>query len=191
MTLPGPVVGLRRTEIGDLDRVCEIETGPDTAAWLGGCSYGWHAGALADPDREHLLVVHEGRTAGFVVLAAPRGTEEGVELRRIVIASELRARGLGRAALRATLAVALAPTDPASCSAPGEPPDPATGRRVRLPRWAAGAGRVWLDVKPDNVRALALYASEGFTREQELPTSPGEPDGPVALVILARSRERG
>lgn len=163
MTRPGPGAGvtLRRTGTGDLARVLEIEAAPDTAEWLGDCSPRRHADALDDPDREHLLVRHEGRTVGFVVLAAPRGTEEGVELRRIVIAPEYRGRGLGRAALRAVLDHVLARAD-----------------------------RLWLDVKPGNERALALYASEGFVRERALPASPGRPDGPVALVILARHRDR-
>ncbi|MDN5916290.1 MAG: GNAT family N-acetyltransferase [Pseudonocardia sp.] len=165
-----PVVTLRRTGTDDLGRVLEIETAPDTAEWLGDSSAAWHRDAVDDPDREHLLVLHEGRSAGFVVLAAPRGTENGVELRRIVIAPEHRARGLGRAALRATLDLVL--DDPAPVGSDG------------------GVERVWLDVKPDNARALALYESEGFVREQELPASPGEPDGPVALVILAHHRDR-
>ena len=160
MTGPG-AVSLRRTGPGDLDRVLEIETGPDTPVWLGGTSRRWHREALDDPGREHLLVLHDGRTAGFVVLAGPRGTEEGVELRRIVIAAEYRRRGLGRATLRAVLDRVLDAGD-----------------------------RVWLDVKPGNARALALYTSEGFVREAELPASPGDPDGPVALVILARYRDR-
>lgn len=170
---PRPVVTLDRTSRGDLDRVLRIETAPDTAKWLGESSPGWHAGAIDDPDREHLLVRHDGRTVGFVVLAAPRGTEEGVELRRIVIAPEHRGRGLGRAALRAVL-------DRVFTTAPS----PTT-------RWVErGAGRLWLDVKPGNARALALYASEGFVHERELPTSPGHPGGPVALVVLARHRDR-
>lgn len=191
MTGPGPRPGvtLRRTGTLDLDRVLEIEAAPDTAEWLGEVSRGWHAGALEDPDREHLLVRHEGRTAGFVVLAAPRGTEEGVELRRIVIAPEHRGRGLGRAALRAVLNHVLTPTPtptPAlwSHDALTSPTGQRHGSTTR------GVGRVWLDVRPGNGRALALYASEGFVRERELPRSPGRPDGPVALVILARHRDR-
>jgi ribosomal protein S18 acetylase RimI-like enzyme len=45
---------------------------------------------------------------------------------------------------------------------------------------------MWLDVKPDNRRARALYESEGFTVERELPADPREPGGPVAMVVLAR-----
>lgn len=165
-----PAPTLRRTGAGDLARVLEIESAPDTAGWLGDSSPDWHAGALDAPDREHLVILAEGRTAGFVVLAAPRGTEEGLELRRLVIAPEHRGRGVGRAALRAILDRVF--DDPAPAGSDG------------------GVDRVWLDVKPGNARALALYEGEGFVREQELPASPGEPDGPVALVILARHRDR-
>lgn len=62
-----------------------------------------------------------------------------------------------------------------------------TGRAVlRAVLDRVRTGRVWLDVKPGNARALALYAGEGFTVERELPADPRDPGGPVALVVLAR-----
>ena len=113
----------------------------------------------AAPDVEHLLASRDGALVGFVVLAGPRGGETGTELRRIVVAAEHRGRGHGRAVLRAALA------------------------RVA----DGGSGRVWLDVKPDNRRARALYETEGFTVERELLADPRDPGGPVALVVLARA----
>ena len=170
---PGPraPVTLRRTRPGDLDRVLALETARDTLRWLGESSPDRHAAALADPDQEHLLVLGAGGIAGFVLLAAPRGTEPGVELRRIVVDPARRGRGLGRAALRAVVELVFGDR-PAAPGSPG---------------WLR-AGRIWLDVKPDNHRALALYTGEGFARESELPASPGRPQGPPALLILARHR---
>lgn len=52
-------------------------------------------------------------------------------------------------------------------------------------------GRVWLDVKPDNRRARALYESEGFVVERELPADPRDPDAPVALVVMGRDYSAG
>ncbi len=110
------------------------------------------------PGVEHLLAYRDDVLVGFVVLAGPRGQESGTELRRIVVAARHRGRGHGRAVLRAAVARV---TD-------------------------GGSRRIWLDVKPDNRRARALYESEGFTVERALPADLRDPDGPVSLVVLAR-----
>lgn len=168
--MPAPPVTLRRTGPDEIARVLEMEADDDTRGWLGDSSHRWHAAALRDPGREHLLVCSGGTgdVVGFVLLAGPRGTETGVELRRIVIAAGHRGRGFGRAALRAVIEWVFE----------GPACDTAFGTSDRL----------WLDVKPANERALALYASEGFVRERELPVSPGGRDDRIALVILARHR---
>ncbi len=153
----GPVV-FHATGAEEADVVLAMEADPDTRHWLGDSGASWHADARATTGVEHLLARRDGVLVGFVVLAAPRGGESGTELRRIVVAAEHRGRGHGRAVLRAAVA------------------------RVA----DAGSGRVWLDVKPDNHRARALYESEGFIVERELPADPREPGGPVALIVLAR-----
>ena len=79
-----------------------------------------------------------GTVAGFCVIAGLRAADSLVELRRMVVDPPYRGRGLGRSLLRSMT------------------------RRAYM----AGARRVWLDVKPDNERALALYESEDF-----IPTS--------------------
>lgn len=170
--MSAPPVTLRRTGADEIARVLEMEADDGTRCWLGDSSHRWHAAALDDPGREHLLVCSgdTGEVVGFVLLAGPRGTEDGVELRRIVIAPQHRGRGFGRAALRAV-----------------------TERVFEGPAGDTGLGtadRLWLDVKPGNERALALYAGEGFVRERELPVSPGGRDDRIALVILARHRDR-
>ena len=149
----GPVV-FRPTGAEEADVVLAMEADPDTRPWLGESSRAFHTA----PGVEHLLAYRDDVLVGFVVLAGPRGTERGTELRRIVVAAEHRGRGHGRALLRA-----------------------AADRVARR-----GTGRMWLDVKPGNRRARALYESEGFTLERELPADPRDPDGPVALAVLAR-----
>ncbi|MDQ4118541.1 MAG: GNAT family N-acetyltransferase [Actinomycetota bacterium] len=153
----GPVV-LRPTGAEETDVALAMEADPDTRRWLGGSGRSWHADARSTAGVEHLLARRDGVPVGFVVLAGPRGGERGTELRRIVVAAEHRGRGHGRAMLRAAIA------------------------RVA----DGGSGRMWLDVKPDNRPARALYESEGFTVERELPADPRDPGGPVTLVVLAR-----
>jgi ribosomal protein S18 acetylase RimI-like enzyme len=82
-----------------------------------------------------------------------------IELRRIVLAHEHRGRGLGRALLRGAVAHAWQ-------------------------RYAAHS--VWLDVKPGNHRARALYTSEGFRPSGTVP-DPQEPG--ADLLLMTRTRD--
>ncbi|MPY96630.1 MAG: GNAT family N-acetyltransferase [Actinophytocola sp.] len=72
-----------------------------------------------------------------------------VVLRRIVVGTEHRGRGLGKLAFRATVSRAF----------------------------EHGAHRVWLEVKETNHLAQELYANEGFVREGVLRDLVREPDG--------------
>lgn len=145
----------------DLDSLVAVEAAPDTAHWLAETGRDWHRRALADPDQEHLVAVVDGAIAGFVVLAGIRDPAHVVELRRIVIAAEHRGAGHGRTLLRTAVAHAYN---------------------------TIGARRVWLDVKPTNRRAIALYRSEGFTAERTIPQALAEPDGSTSdLVVMTHS----
>jgi ribosomal protein S18 acetylase RimI-like enzyme len=128
----------------DIDGVVALEAGPDTAGWLGETGQSWHLRVLTDPDAEHLVATgqatgratgHDSDIAGFAVLAGLHRPDQVIELRRMVIAAERRGAGLGRRLLRAAVARAYE---------------------------HHAARRVWLDVKDGNVRAQALYESEGF-----------------------------
>jgi RimJ/RimL family protein N-acetyltransferase len=94
----------------------------------------------------------EHATVGFVLLAGLRRDDRVIEFRRIVITTP--GQGFGRAAIRCVKHLAFD---------------------------AFGCRRLWLDVKPDNVRARALYASEGF-REDGTPSAD-------ALIIMSISRD--
>jgi diamine N-acetyltransferase len=64
---------------------------------------------------------------------------------------------------------------------------------LRLVKAAAfdelGAHRLWLDVKPFNDRARALYRSEGFVEEGVLRGALLEPDGTFQdLVVMSLLR---
>ncbi|WP_139318689.1 MULTISPECIES: GNAT family N-acetyltransferase [unclassified Pseudonocardia] len=133
----------------------------------------WHDDAAADPARMHLVLERHGEPgpAGYVVLAAPRGPEPGVELHRLVVHPDRRGTGAGRALLGAALAVA---------GVPG-----ATGETPERPPWA-GTGRLWLEVAADNAAALALYRSAGMVTETVLRAVPGDPCSTPLRLLLAR-----
>ena len=119
----------------DVDFVLAVEADPDTAPFLAEATREYHLGLMADPNVHHFVVEADGRDVGFVMVETD-DANRAVNLRRIAVAQKR--RGHGRAALRLTL------------------------------RWAFeehGAHRVFLDVKPHNERARALYRSEGFQEE--------------------------
>jgi ribosomal protein S18 acetylase RimI-like enzyme len=154
------MLSIRPGTAGDLAQVAVLEIGPDTAMWLGETGLAWHERALADPDQEHLVADDDGRLAGFVLLAGLAGGGHAVELRRMAVDPARRGAGLGRLLLRAALARA---------------------------RDEHGARRVWLDVKAHNLRARALYESEGFTLTDTPAAEMVEADGTTSeLVVMAR-----
>lgn len=151
-------ITLRPTQDADLDAVAVIETAEDTERWLGDTSAAWHRAALEDPHQEHLILLTDHRMVGFAVLARATEPDRSTELRRLVVATKHRGRGLGRDALRCVVAHAV----------------------------DAGAHRIWLDVKEANERACALYESEGFVREGLLREAFQERDGSWScLVVMA------
>ncbi|HEX6969198.1 MAG TPA: GNAT family N-acetyltransferase [Micromonosporaceae bacterium] len=152
-----------RTATGaDLAAMVEIETGPDTTRYIGVTGRDYHERALADDDQEQIVAeAADGTVVGFVVLAGLRDGGGSVELRRIVVSHRHRGRGTGRRLFRAAVARAYA---------------------------RHGAREVWLDVKPDNARAQALYESEGFRRCGTIP-DPMDPDG--VLLLMTHTPETG
>lgn len=151
----------------DLDAVAAAEVDEETRRWIGDTSREWHRAAFADSDREHLVVLseddedREGRIVGFAILAGLSDPHRSVELRRIVVATEHRGRGLGKTAFRAVVARAF----------------------------EHGAHRVWLEVKETNHLAQELYANEGFSREGLLRETLREPDGSWSSFVLMSQLE--
>lgn len=83
----------------DLDTVLAVESGPDTAPWLGRTGRDWHLEALADNDIEHLRYLDsQGRTIGFAVITG-LSRPGPLELRRLVVAAGERGRGHSRTLL--------------------------------------------------------------------------------------------
>jgi diamine N-acetyltransferase len=157
---------LRATIPADLVQVTAWEAQPDTSAWLGETGPAWHERALADPGQRHLIAEEVGAPVGFAVLAGLHSVDwadradRAIELRRMVVSVGSRGAGHGRAMLRAVFARA---------------------------RDEYHATRVWLDVKPQNLRARRLYESEGFVPAQPLPVAVTTPND---LIILTRPARR-
>lgn len=150
------MVALRATAESDLDSIAAAEAHAPTNQWIGDTSLDWHRKALADPDQDHLVVLSDDEFAGFAVLVGLRNPHRSIELRRIVVAEEMQGRGLGRQAFRAAVDRAF----------------------------SYNAHRVCLEVKEANHRALALYTSEGFTREGTLRETVQEPDGSWSSFVV-------
>jgi RimJ/RimL family protein N-acetyltransferase len=126
---------LRPTREDDLDYVVAAEADPDNAPFLAPSPRAEHGEFLRDPGQRHLIAEAGGRRVGFALLRL-HPDDRAVELRRLAVTEK--GRGHGRAALRAVMASAFGEHD---------------------------AHRLWLDVKPHNERALALYRSAGFVEE--------------------------
>ena len=128
-------LSLRPTGEDDLDYVVAAEADPDNAPFLAPSPREEHLGFLRDPRQRHLIAEAGGRPVGFALLRL-HPEDRAVELRRLAVTEK--GRGYGRAALRLAMAEAFE---------------------------EHGAHRLWLDVKPHNERALALYRKAGFVEE--------------------------
>jgi diamine N-acetyltransferase len=149
---------LRPTMLSDLDFVASVEDDPANRPFITPWERVQHEGAVRFPDFRHFIVeAGEGYpSAGFVILQGCRNPNASVELKRIVL--QPKGLGYGRACVR--LLVQMAFRD-------------------------LGAHRFWLDVRSTNVRALALYRSEGFVEEGLLRESVRSGSGYDSLVVLS------
>jgi RimJ/RimL family protein N-acetyltransferase len=136
-----PAVRLRPTMSSDLDFVISVEQDAANRPFITPWDRTQHEGAIRFPDFRHFIVEAGAgySSAGFVILQGCRNPNRSIELKRIVLQTQ--GRGLGRACLRLLKQLAF--------------------RDLH-------AHRFWLDVMSLNVRALRLYAGEGFVEEGRL-----------------------
>lgn len=146
---------LRATAEANLPAVLALEADPDVAPWISGWPAARHREAISDPDQAHLTFVDGDAGVGFLLLAGLTGQNRSVELRRIAL--NHRGEGLGAAALGLALEHAFG-----TCA----------------------AHRLWLDVLPDNARALRLYERSGFRSEGLLREAHLLPDGSFTSLRL-------
>ena len=149
---------LRPTRADDLDYVVAAEADPDNAPFLAPSPRAEHRAFLDDPGQRHLIAEAGGRRVGFALLRL-HPADRAVELRRLAVTEK--GRGYGRATLRAVARAAFE---------------------------EHGAHRLWLDVKPHNERARALYRSEGFVEEGVLRDALLSGDRFESLVVMSLLR---
>jgi diamine N-acetyltransferase len=148
---------LRPTMLSDLDYVQTVETDAHNLPFITPWERPQHEGAVRFPDFRHFIVEagDDWARAGFVILQGCRNQHRSVELKRIVL--QPKGHGLGRACVRLLKRMAF--------------------RDLH-------AHRFWLDVKLLNVRALSLYASEGFVEEGRLRESVKLAEGYESLIVM-------
>jgi RimJ/RimL family protein N-acetyltransferase len=167
-------IRLRPTMVSDLDFVLSVERDAGNLPFITPWERTQHEGAIRFPDFRH-FIVEAGpgyAAAGFVILQGCRNPHGSVELKRIVLLPK--GQGIGRQCVRLLAQMAF--------------------RDLR-------AHRFWLDVKSLNIRAQALYRSEGFVEEGRLRESVRTAEGYDSLIVmsllehehaaLVTARERG
>ncbi len=144
--------------LSDLDFVQSVETDPANLPFITPWERTQHEGAVRFPDFRHFIVEagSDWARAGFVILQGCRSRHKSVELKRIVL--QAKGQGLGRVCVRLLKQMAF--------------------RDLH-------AHRFWLDVKALNVRAQALYASEGFVEEGRLRESVKLAEGYESLIVMS------
>jgi diamine N-acetyltransferase len=154
------LVRLRPTMSSDLDFVISVEHDPANRPFITPWDRTQHEGGIRFPDFRHFIIEAGAGypSAGFAILQGCRNPHHSIELKRMVLQPALHGRGIGRQCIR--LLAQLAFRDLA-------------------------AHRFWLDVKALNLRAQALYRSEGFVEEGRLRESVRTDDGYDSLIVMA------
>ena len=157
--LHAPVrVRLRPTMQSDLEFVLSLENDPANLPFITPWERTQHEAAIRFPDFRHFIV--EGgddlASVGFLILIGCKSQNLSLELKRMVV--QAKGTGFGRAAIRVAKKVAFDDL---------------------------GAHRLWLDVKTHNLRARALYDSEGFVVEGLLRESVRVEGGFESLVVMS------
>lgn len=155
-----PRLRLRPTMLSDLDFVLSVEQDPANQPFITPWDRLQHEGAVRFPDFRHFIVEAgaDFRASGFVILQGCRNPHHSVELKRLVLQPAVQGGGLGRACLRLLAQMAF--------------------RDLH-------AHRFWLDVKALNLRAQALYRSEGFVEEGRLRDSVKTAQGYDSLIVMS------
>jgi diamine N-acetyltransferase len=151
-------VRLRPTMLSDLDFVISVEQDQSNLPFITPWERTQHEGAVRFPDFRHFIVEAgpQYASAGFVILQGCRNPHHSIELKRIVL--QAKGQGLGRACVRLLMQMAFRDL---------------------------GAHRFWLDVKSRNLRAQALYRSEGFVEEGRLRESVRSAEGWDSLIVMS------
>jgi RimJ/RimL family protein N-acetyltransferase len=151
---------LRPTMTSDLDFVISVEHDPANRPFITPWDRTQHEGAIRFPDSRHFIVEAgaDYPSVGFAILQGCRNPHRSIELKRMVLRPDAQGLGIGRECIRWLAQVAFRDLS---------------------------AHRFWLDVKALNVRAQALYRSEGFVEEGRLRESVRTADGYDSLIVMS------
>jgi diamine N-acetyltransferase len=149
-------VELRDTTGADLDFVLGAESDPEASRYVTVETREQHEAIIADPNQRHLIVADGPSRLGYLVLRGVEDPHGNLEIRRIVIVD--RGRGTGREALRMAVDLAFREHEP---------------------------HRVWLDVLPQNERAIRAYLAVGFVHEGVLREAWRGEHGHESLAIMS------
>jgi RimJ/RimL family protein N-acetyltransferase len=153
-----PRVRLRPTMSSDISFVLSLEQDSANLPFITPWERTQHEAAIRFPDFRHFIVEAGDAldAAGFLILIGCKSPHKSLELKRMVVQSK--GQGIGRAALRVAKKTAFD---------------------------ELGAHRLWLDVRSHNVRAQALYQSEGFVQEGVLREVVRHEQGYESLVVMS------
>jgi diamine N-acetyltransferase len=153
-------VRLRPTMTSDLAFVISVEQDQANLPFITPWDHTQHEGAIRFPDFRHFIVEAGAGypSVGFVILQGCRNMHRSIELKRMVLQPGMHGIGIGRVCIRLLAQMAFRDL---------------------------GAHRFWLDVKARNLRAQALYKSEGFVEEGRLRESVRTGDGYDSLIVMS------
>ena len=151
-------VRLRPTARGDIENLVAFEQDPANAPFIRLWTPAQHEAGIANPNIGHFVVqeTESGETLGHVILVGIQSDDHNLEFKRIVIMSK--GKGLGRDTVRAIKKYTFE---------------------------TLGFHRLWLEVLETNVRAKALYASEGFVEEGVHREAMRQGDRFLSLIVMA------
>lgn len=134
-------VGLKLTTADEIDVIYRIERKSANYRYVSAYEKPRHLEVITSENEEHLTIWNKETHSllGFVILGGLNNQHLSLELRRIIV--DQRNQGFGRSVLRLIKHYCFV--------------------TLRF-------NRLWLDVFTDNLPAIGLYSSEGFTREGTL-----------------------
>ena len=117
-----------------------------------------HMEAITRMDEMHISIINASTSelVGYILLTGVGGEDQSLEFRRMVIADK--GKGYGRISVRFIKKYCFE---------------------------VLKYHRLWLDAYTDNVRAIDLYASEGFVQEGLLRECKKQGDGYRSMVIMS------
>ena len=131
------MITIRKTEQDDLKWVIDAESSPENNNYVEQWSFDKHCNSLLDNDIKHFLIIDANKNkVGYFILAGLENENNTMELRRLVITQKH--KGYGKYTLKEIL---------------------------RLSFEEFNCHRLWLDVKINNTKAMAMYEKFGFKKE--------------------------